>query len=218
MIIWPKTLSPQVITADPIPRNLSSTVSTEGTSQTVSSGAPIWYVVYGNIPVVTEDQINTWRAISALVEGSLTPIVLPLYRFQQPNYEIELSQTTFDDNATFSDGSLFEGNTVDCFLSTEIFSGTITANFNYVYGKKLLPGQTFSIDNRAYRVKKIISETETTQQIKFTPPARQNHLNGSRVEIDDPKIQVVLENDKAMLLELQLGRWGFPSLSFVEYR
>jgi hypothetical protein len=214
-IIWPYSLPPATIAADPVPRNLSPSIAQSGRRQVVSSGAPAWRVSYGKIPVVSVDRVNTWRAIASLVEGSLTPIILPLYRIQQPHGDTGFGEAPHSDNAPFSDGSPYTGGFVDCHLAGNIAVGAVSCTVTYAYGDRLQPGQTFSIDDRAYRVRTVV-DSGANQAITFTPPARQLHLAGSRVEIDRPTLRVRLADDAAMLIELENGRYSFPSLDFVE--
>jgi hypothetical protein len=61
-----------------------------------------------------------------------------------------------------------------------------------------------------------VTSSGANQTITFTPPARQLHVAGSRVEIDRPTLRVRLADDAAMLIELENGRYSFPSLDFVE--
>jgi hypothetical protein len=216
MLIWPSGfLKPATIQADPVPRPTAASTSMDGRRQYSSSGAPAWIVQYHKIVVLRERGVQTWRAIGALLEGNLSPIAVPLLRIAQPGYETALPVTSHSDGTFFSDGTGYLPSAVEAHLFAGVAAGAATCDINYAYGPKLEPGHTFSISHRAYRVKSVTT-AGARQTVTFTPPARENHLPGDRVEIDRPTVRVRLKDPTAMMLDLDPAIVLFPGLTFVE--
>ncbi|CZT36126.1 hypothetical protein [Rhizobium sp. 9140] len=106
----------------------------------------------------------------------------------------------------------------------------------------LEPGHHITIQNRLHRVTEVLAQTETiigtvlgahdgstwadgstwvdegdfTSSIKFLPPLRAAIAANTLVEFDDLKCLCVLKDMGDGDLDLDLGRFGSPSLTFIE--
>ncbi len=112
-----------------------------------------------------------------------------------------------------------------------------------VSGFDLDVGNRFSIGNRLHEITAIVAEPATpawenqlandapwsdavpwvdavastkSYDIAFLPPLRGAYPDGQAVRFDDTKVRCVLDNVADGDLELEVGRFGTPSLTFIE--
>lgn len=219
-IRWPiGVLSPQDVMFDIAPRSLSAPASVSGQSQVVSSDAGIWKAMFANIYVKGEARVLTFRAISNLLEGRLGTILVPFCRGYQPvltEPEGLYEPVPHSDDTFFSDGSGYVGATVEATLVSGIAARSVSATLDIAYGGTLQPGQHFSIGERGYRLRTVVYTDADTAAITFRPPLREAATAGTRLEFDDPVVRMKLASDSEMDLELQLRRFGRPTVNFVE--
>lgn len=219
-IRWPlEVLPPRNLAFDIAPRTLSGPSAASGYTQVAASSAGIWKVTYDQIPVLASQSVLCFRAISALLEGRLNAILLPIYRRYQP--VPDESDDLYDpvphsDGAFFSDGSGYVGRVIDVQLSTAIVKGATSTSIAINVAGLIQPGQNFSIGERLHRLKSVVYTSETTADIKFTPPARDAASVGDNLEFDDPVVRVRLASDSEMDLPLEYDRWAFPAVNFLE--
>lgn len=216
---WPlDVLSPRAPQIDIAPRSLAGPASVSGKSQVVSSDAGIWKIVYTGFPVVDEQRVLAWRGISTLLEGRLNPILVPITRFYQPvpagAEEGGLYETVPHDDATpFEDGSEYQGGVIDVVAAAPVPVRAVSMAVNITVAGLIQPGQHFSVEERLYRVRTFDPDAG---ELTFRPPLREAIEDGARLEFDDPVCRMRLATDSEMDLPLDYGRWGFPSVNFIE--
>lgn len=221
-LLWPiNVLSPRNPSFDLAPRSLSGPASVSGIAQVASSDAGIWTATYDAVPIVDDQKVKAWRAIDMLTEGRLFPILVPFTRFYQPVPESAVESGLYDtvphgDDAQFDDGAGYVGRVIDVVLAGSIAPRSVSANVVINYAARIEPAQHFSIGERLYRLKTVTYTSETTAAITFRPPLREAASLGERLEFDDPVCRMKLASDGEMRLPLEYGRWGFPTVNFIE--
>lgn len=215
--LWPiDVLSPRNLTLDIASRSLAAPSSVSGVSQVVSSDAGIWKVTYDAVPVFDEQRVKAWRAIANLLEGRLGSILVPITQFYQPvpaGSEPLYQPVPHSDDSFFDDDTGYVGRVIDVVtvgsMALRAVSGTVAVN----YAGQIEPGQHFSVGERLYRVR---SFNPDTGAITFRPPLRESVPSGTNLEFDDPVCRMRLATDSEMDLPLDLGRFSFPSVNFIE--
>jgi hypothetical protein len=229
MINWPTKLAPRDLSANINPRNTKGTTNSEGVTQSISGRSAIWMVKYKGV-AVPPSKVKLWRAIQIQAEGTVNPLVIPLYEPNRapvasgaPAFGIWGDQRRstgkgipHSDGTFFSDGTGYAPGGAGGTLNAPIPRGGVTATIA-MGKKKLEAGTIFSIGVRAYMVKEVLTVSyDGIHYIKFGPNAREAVASGSHVEFDEPRLKVRLASDTEMDIELMLGRWGFPDVSFIE--
>lgn len=221
-IRWPDAvLAPRAVAFDIAPRTLSAPASVSGATQVVSSGAGIWKATFADIVVTEQQQVLAFRAISALLEGRLGSILVPLCRMYQPKPDNAEALGLYDavphdDDAFFDDGTGYVGRVIDVQLTGTIVKGATSASIAINVAGTIEPGQHFSLGERLYRLKSVNYTSATAATITFTPPAREAASAGDNLEFDDPVCRMRLASDEEMDLALDLRRYGSPTVNFVE--
>lgn len=220
--LWPlDVLPPRNLAFDLAPRSLSGPASVSGIAQVAASDAAIWTATYDAVPIVDDQKVKAWRAIDMLTEGRLFPVLLPFTRFYQPVPEGAEDNGLYDavphsDAALFSDGTGYVGRVIDVALAGSIAPRSVSANVVINYAARLEPSQHFSIGERLYRLRTVVYTSETTAGITFRPPLREAASLGTQLEFDDPVCRMKLASPGEMKLSLEYGRWGFPTVNFIE--
>lgn len=219
---WPeKVLRPQGVAFDVAARSLTGGATIEGAAQVVSSAAGLWTATFERVSIRSRNQVLCARALSALLEGRTTPILVPTCRGYQPVPAGAVTDGLYDavphsDETFFSDGSGYVGGVIDVQLSSTIVAGATTGQIAVNYAGAIEPGQHFSIGERLYRVKSIEFSDATAATIKFWPPLREAASIGTRLEFDDPVCRMRLASDREFDLLLDGRRFGNPTVNFVE--
>lgn len=227
-LVWPnKLLSPNRLNLDLAPRTLRGSASVSGSTQVISSGAGLWKATLHDVPIATTNAIKTWRALAAILEGQLTPILLPLFSFEQsynlqPYAEGSLSliqsnaTTPHSDNTLFSDGAGYQSGFNDISINGAVSAGATSAVLNIQYGGTIEPSHIFSVGERGYRIRTAEYVTESQVAVTFYPPAREAFADGDIANFDNPAIRMRLASDAEMELEINPAIYGFKSVSFIE--
>jgi hypothetical protein len=212
-------LPPQDVSFEIAARTLAAPPSISGGSQVVSSDAGVWKATFGNIRVMGQDAVLTFRAIAALLEGRLGAILVPLCRGYQPVIRDPASlydPVPHSDDSTFDDGSAYVGATTEVSFSADVAARAVSATVTIAYGGTLQPGQHFSVGERLYRLRSVTYAGESEAAITFRPPLREAASAGDRLEFDDPVCRMRLLTDAEMDIELRLRKFGQATVNFVE--
>ncbi|WP_246670746.1 hypothetical protein [Aminobacter sp. MDW-2] len=225
-IIWPcSRLVPRNISVDPASRTMAGPASVSGFAQVVASDAGLWKATYGEIPVRDTQGLNLvqlWRAISVQAEGRLNPLLICVHDIERKPYPAGTSdadlegQVPHSDNAFFDDDTGYVSSVIDVSLSADAAVRATTLYVTKALSGDLEPGHRFSIGERLYQIRSVTAQDAASATIKIWPPLREAWSSGARLEFDRPVLRVRLASDKEMDLPLELGRWSFPSVNFIE--
>jgi hypothetical protein len=225
-VVWPcDVLVPRNVAVDPAFRSLSGPSAVSGFTQAVASDAGIWKAVFDGIPVHDAfggSLIQLWRAIAVQAEGRLNPILISVHDIERKPFTIGLSdadlkgEVPHSDDALFDDGAGYVSSVIDVSLLSDATIRSTMLNVIKALSGDLEPGHRFSIGERLYQVRSVVAQDAVTATIKIWPPLREAWHAGSRLEFDRPVLRVRLASDKEMDLPLELGRWSFPTVNFIE--
>lgn len=194
------------------PRNLRSAASVAGRSQVSSSNAGIWTMTLGGIAIRNENQRKVWNALEILLEGILNPVLVPMCRGDQP-YTSAADYVTVphDDLMPFDDDTEYVGTVIDVTSGGAAIGATsMTVTINSA--GTLIPGNGFSFGDGEFHKIRTIDGTAMT----FRPPLRATLLAGTSLEFDDPVCRMRLASDREMSVDLDLRRFGSPTVNLIE--
>lgn len=218
-IRWPcSVLRSRNIAADIAPRSLAAPASVSGISQVVASDAGIWKVTLGEIVVRKREHVLAFRAVANLLEGRLGTILVPICRAYQPvpNGWRELGlyvPVPHSDDAPFDDDAEYQGGAIFVTVAAPTAARAVSMSVNVASSGEIQAGQHFSVGERLYRVRSFDADTGI---MTFRPPLRDSVAAGSEIDFDDPVCRMRLASDQEMDLDLQMRRFGQPTVSFIE--
>lgn len=219
---WPrKLLAPKQFAIDLAPRSLAGASSVSGFSQVVSSDAGIWKASLADVVIESRMKIACFRALGALLDGRLTPIMVPLFGDYSPLPDDAIG-AGIDDDVPHGDGSFFSDETgyedsiIDIRVTADAPARAVSINVELIAAGDLVGGEHFSIGERLYRVRTVIYSGENAATITFRPPLREAVETGARLEFDKPACRMRLATDAEMDLEIVLERIGWQTVNFIE--
>ncbi|CAN7516387.1 hypothetical protein [Brucella pseudogrignonensis] len=220
-ILWPcSVLTPRNRLVDPAYRSVSGGTAINGFSQVVSSDAGIWKATFDQVVIRNAQQVKAWRAIRAHTEGRLRPVLICLCEGRRrplpPGVGPSNPALPHSDEAFFADDSGYVTRLVGIRTSSSAALRATTLILSKQTSVDLEPGQRFSIGERLYEIRKIVSQSNSSATVNIWPPLREAVPSGSDVEFDRPVLRVRLETDAEMDLMLELNRFGSPTVNFVE--
>lgn len=194
-ITWPKCdLVPTSISVDVVAPSVSPGRSFSGFEQLVQADAGYWRIVYNDVPIRTRARALQWREIESLLDGRNNPILVPVY---------EAPVSAVDIVAESGDGNI----------------GDTSLNLIQSAGGDIEPGMHFSTPSgylhRIKTIEQVAVEEISLFSMTIWPPLREA-LAGSELEFNDPVCRCRLETDDGMDVNLELLRFGRPSVAFVE--
>lgn len=236
-ILWPRhALRFFNFRVDPAPRNLQGPVSAEGLSQVASSDAGIWTGALDQVAVHQRkgaQGVEAWHAISGLLEGRLTPLVIPVRvsgrrplptGVEDGDIDCEASVEHSDDTL-FDDDTGYETQWIDVRLRANAPRRATQITLDKVVCGDVRPGMRFSVlpgeigirPIRLYQVKRVISQDVDEAVVTVWPPLREALTEGQQFEFARPYVQMRLASDREM--DLMLTRPAgvqFASVNLIE--
>lgn len=190
-------------------------------------GGGLWTARIGDVQLSSADEVRAWRAMSALLDGGATAIVLT-YRdtrhYPAPTVNgvryTTADAVTHSDGATFSDGAGYSQSTVSATVETAAALRATTIDITIAIGASLRGGEHFSIehDTLSHRMYRIGSVTEAggVSTCTIRPPLREAVAAGTLIEFDRPKCVMRLQEPGGMDLTLTRREFGQASTAFIE--
>lgn len=217
-IRWPcNSLVARDVSFNIASRSLAGPTSISGKTQVISSDAGIWKATFGNILIRGRTTRLVFRGLSTILEGRLTPILVPRCRGDQPvpagAVDAGLyNQVTHDDDTLFDDDTGYVGGAIEV-VSAGASAGAVAMYITVGNADDIVSGHDFSIGERLYRV---YTYDADTQLLTFRPPLREAVAFGAALNFDDPVCRMRLATDAEMDLDLSMRRFGAPTVNFVE--
>lgn len=219
-IRWPeKVLRVPNFAIDLVARSLSGPSSVNGSSQVVASDAGIWKATLGGVIVKSRHEVLCFRAIAAILDGRVNPILIPLCRAYQPtpaDYADLATPVPHDDASLHDDDTGYVGSATVVSLANDAAARAVTADITITHAGTVEPGQHFSIGERLYRIRTISYSSPTAATITFRPPLRAAAPAGQELNFDDPAARMRLATDGEMDLYLEGRRFATPTVNLVE--
>jgi hypothetical protein len=198
-------------------RSATTPSSVSGFSQAVSQDIGIWKASLVNIDVRKREKVNLFRTMADLMEGKANPILVPVCHGYQPfpaNWNSD--GVPHDDDAYFDDDSGYDGWAIDIRVISPGAVRATSFDIRIVTAGSLTTGQYFSVDNRLYRIRRISYILPNTATIEFRPSLRAAVFAGRRLNFDNPVCKMRALTDQEMDLELQMKKFGSPTVNFIE--
>lgn len=212
---WPKLLCPTNVRLDLTTPSRSGGQSVTGQEQVVVSGASRWALTFTDVPVRTREQIQSWRAIEAQLDGRANAILVPVYDWGRAPALPD--RVPFADGVPFSDGAEFRQAVTAIALAA---NATVNATVLQVTWNGPAPaaGQHFSLGQRVYRVARVdLGSMTGTGRLTIRPWLRDAWSAGTMLNFTNPRCLMRLAKDDGMSLDLEFWRLGHPGVEFVEY-
>jgi hypothetical protein len=229
-ILWPRRLlvprKPPAFT--PLARTTSGGATDSGLGQVIASDAGYWIATFKEVVVHDADgeqRILTWKAIEGMVEGRAYPLIMPVdVSGRRPlpvgvtDADIDEEESTpHDDDSMFDDGSGYLNTWIDVTAAKSAPPRATTLSLSKKVCGTIMPGMDFSISQRLYRIKKVLAQTASTAMVMINFPLREAVPMDSFCDFALPVCLMRLMTDDEMAIELETGRYAFPTVNLVEW-
>lgn len=200
----------------------SGGVATNGQERVVASDAGRWKARLIQCPVMTDDQILAFRGWLFGMQGRAGTCLVPVFgeerRANWPRDELgrvvspETARRNRLDGTQFADPAEPAQTQISARLRTAAPRRATTLQIELLQGSPIRPGQYFSFNGRLH----VITAALGGEAYAIRPPLREAAGQGWFLNLSAPVCEMRLASDDSGELELQLGRWGFVDLEFVE--
>lgn len=217
--------------ADIYPRNISFSIqnvsrsggaATNGQEQIVASGAGRWAAQLSGIPIKNDDAILAWRAFHIGLRGRAGTVLVPAFDWFRANWPVDAYGRTLDptftrrkrlDGTQFEDPEIPPQSQVNATFAAAAARRSTTVQITVSQGSAIRAGQYFSpAPGRLHLITAIVNATT----FSIMPPLRDAVTMGQAVDFTRPTCEMRLTSDDEGRLDLEVARWGFVDLNFVE--
>jgi len=185
-----------------------------------TSGGGLWRAELNSIPIRNKNQVLTWRALEAVLDGGASQIVVPLCDkryFPAPPIGVSYPQIPHDDDAMHDDGAGYYQAVVTASLAQGAPLRATEIVVTMVSGAAPQAGQMFSITHPNMRERAYVIASATDDGVlTIRPPLREAVEAGEAINFDCPSCVMQIATPENLKLTLSLRKFGSPSAVFLE--
>ncbi len=220
---WDQSLAPQ--SASFAKRGLAnkSPASLTGLVQTGQIDSGHWQATLNGVPVSQADGIKAFRALAGTLAGGAGIMRVPVFDKEQRPFPLvggvpvgEAATTEFTDGSRFTDTTGFKELAVGIAMAVGASRGATKIDVTIATAGTIRGGEYFSIGERLYIIRQVISVSGADQSWWIWPRLRQAVVAATALNFDAPTCLMRLQAESADDLRTQWGIWAFANLSFVE--
>lgn len=192
-------------------------------------GGGMWRAQWTNVNLRTADHVRCWRAIAALAENGVVPLVVPhcdKRHFPAPIIQghplYSYGPIPHSDGSLFSDGSGYYQPVVSAESVGDALLRAVSIVIHFIAGSALRGGEVFSVCHpiqgwRRYEIKAVELNDDGDSVVTFRPPLREAVVDGTDIEFDYPRCVMRLAKSDGMDIDLDLRKFASPTVMFDEY-
>lgn len=194
-----------------------------GTEQTVASGAERWHC-RGAWLARGKDAILQVEAFLAAMDGRSNEAIVPAFSGRLVNWPVDAFGRVLHpgftrrdelDGTAYADPEIPTASAVNATLNANAALRAVQIAINMTQGSAIRAGQYFTIANRLYRIRTIVSVVGSVTTLTFRPTLRAAALSGAAVIFTRPVCTMKFASDDQGA-EFDTFRGGAISLEFVE--
>ncbi|MCA9267645.1 MAG: hypothetical protein KDA41_04215 [Planctomycetales bacterium] len=188
-----------------------------GSDRISTDGGGRVFAEFADGSLVDRDTVLAWRALLGILEEGVTRMVVPFCDARhQP--VVGPQTTTYSDDTSHSDGSLFSGSTAVLAATAAAVLRATTLEVAGALPRPLLGGEWFTIvhpakGERAYKVRTVADDGSS---LTFRPPLREAVAVGEELDFSHPRCLMVQDGRAPNRLEFR--RATTAAIRFVEAR
>lgn len=213
---WPDRFTPTSLSVQVENVSRSGGASLFGSEQVVASPAGR-LVARASFVVRSPADVRAWRALMARLKGRANPVEFPLCDSGRPAgillhthfVEDPGLLTTFSDDTLFEEESGFAALALSAAINATLITVTCTP--------APIAGMFLGIGGRAHIVTAVELVGTNTYSLEITPWLRAAYTAGTQITFGRVSCLMRLQSDLSGVMDLDLLRFGRPSLELVEY-
>lgn len=222
IIDWPfRTLTPVEIGIDHAWNSRDGGAGLNGVTQIVSPLSGLWEMSV-TFSQAREAKNRAYRATKMKMKGRFGWVRFAIFdpfrvRFADAGWPEPSGGIPFSDGEFFSDGSGFASPDITTTVGAAGLLGAEEVALNAdMMNDALGVGHFFSIDDYLHLVTGIGPLVGSSRTYEIGPPLRADVTVGDEVKIGRPTILCRLADDRSGAIRMRFGRFGEPSMEFVE--
>lgn len=196
---------------------MSGPLSLTNRSQISANDAGYWMASLGRIAVGGAALNKAYRRLFALLEGGAHQILVPVFDKANAPWPTPgvygAGSTKFTDGTRFTDGTAFGERAILVTLASGAAARATSISATVAAAATIVGGEYFEIGVGHLHV---IAAINNDGSWKIWPPLREAASAGAILDFDNPECRMRLTGEDADDLALEMGRYGFPDLNFVE--
>lgn len=196
--VWDITFSPRATAWIPCPAPVAGPQGLAGVEEVKETGNGYWKIILENVPLRNRAQVLEYREIEAKLTGRIGVALLTLCDGKFAPWPPDMS-------------------TIEAYAAEVFAVGDTSGSIQMANGAAPRPGMQFSTGQRTYRIETVGAvQSGDVYPITFWPKVREMIEDGAALEFVNLKLRCRLEDAAAMHVSLDVLRFGFPTLTFVE--
>lgn len=223
MFIFPAHLfNPDPVKVDVVPRVISGGTSLSGDEDVIETdGGGRWEISYGNMDVDGIHLQRVWDAWTSHLAGGAQTVLVPILSLGTAPRPVAGGHLA-DPSDIYADDDFFPTEVrfgSPHIIATVIADATLratTLQISVAQGARVEPGMKFSVNNRGFKIERVLSRAGMAATCKVSPPAREAIVAGTAANFDWPVVLCRAVIGQDLSAAISLGMFGETSISFVE--
>lgn len=220
---WDPALAPRGVSFNLRGMSIGGPPTLTGRNQVGQLDAGYWTASYTKIPVGPSAVVQAFRALRAKMEGGAHQILVPVFDDAQVPYALAGGKIVnanpeqpYSDGTLHTDGhgfylpAIIVSTSADAALRATSISATVTT------AGTISAGTYFSIGDRLYLIKEVLSSSGGARTWSISPPLREAVPSGTPINFEAPICRMRLLSESEMDLVLERGLYGFSDINFIE--
>ncbi len=220
---WDFRIAPQGAAFVKRGSSVAGSPSLTGLVQTGQIDAGHWAADLVRVAATESVGLKAFRVLQGKLGGGVNFIRVPVFDDGQRPFPIvagvpitPVASTEYTDGARFTDGTGFLESSIDITMAADAPRGSTKIDVTVTNAGAIGGGEYFSIRDRLYIIRQVISSNGGAQSWWIWPRLRDNILDGETLNFDRPICLMRLTSQEADDLVVDWGAWAFPDMSFVE--
>lgn len=219
---WDSSLAPKGIAFNRRGMSIGGPPGLGGRNQVAQIDAGYWIASLQQLAVGGPAAVKAFRRQMALLEGGAHQILVPVFDYSQAPFPDGVtswppSATIYTDGTRFSDGTGYLDRLIDIVVAATAALRATRLTLTVNDADDIVGGEYFEIGlGRLHMITGIISEASPEITVSIWPPLRERVEAGATLNFDNPKCRMRLLNEGDDDIALQMGRYGFPDIQFIE--
>ncbi len=220
---WDPALGAQGITWRRRGQTVAGRPSLTGLTRVASIDAGYWMAEVAGIVAVDPASVRAFRALMSRLEGGAHQIRLPAFDGANAPWPLSggvpvtsAASTEFTDGTRFTDGTGFFEPSIRIALKEGAVRGATQVTVTVTDAAPISGGEYFTLGERLHEIREVLSVSGADQTWWIWPRLRRDHPPGAVLNFDTPTCLMRLAGETDGDLALDMGRWGRPTVAFVE--
>lgn len=220
---WDPLLAPRGVNFSRRGMTVGGPPTLTGRNQVAQGDAGYWVASFTRVVAGPAATVLAFEALKAKLEGGAHQVQVPTYEDDRAPWPASggraanaYAEQPYSDGTYHTDGHGFYRPSIIVLSSSDAALRATSISFTITTAGTIRAGNKFSIFDRLYVLKELLSSSGSNRTYSISPPLREAVPSGTRLNFENPICRMRLVSEAEMDLTLERGIYGFSDITFIE--